>query len=151
MYAAILQRKEFTVRFEKFRIMINDVPCGVRKETFRPRRREFVSLRDTIYIYIFSLHLSSSKQPADRGTGISTENGREGKESRGVVTGSGERRFRREGGETLNRCNSFSWTSAKSYIVSGPSILITFSSPFELYMSVFFSSLSPHPQFFCCL
>jgi len=66
-------------------------------------------------------------------------------------SGSGERRFRREGGETLNRCNSFSWTSAKSYIVSAPSILITFSSPFELYMSVFFLPyLRTHNFFVVC-
>lgn len=65
MYAAILQRKDFTVRFEKFRIMINDVPPGaprgVRKKTFRPRRREFVSLRDLLYIYIYSSLLSFLK------------------------------------------------------------------------------------------
>lgn len=86
MYAAILQRKEFIVRFEKFRIMINDVPRGVWKETFRPRRREFVSLRDTIYIYIYflcSCHLRNN--PLIGGLEWARKIGREGKESRGVV------------------------------------------------------------------
>lgn len=121
------------------------------KENFAPDDAN-LSPCVTLYIYIFPFLLSSSKQPADRGLrGMSTKNGREGKKKVEGWSGPGERWSRREKGETLNRCNSFSWTSAKSYIVSGPSILITFSSPFKLYMNVFLSAFSPNAQLFYCL
>lgn len=74
---------------------------------------------------------------------MSTENGHTPRGKRQhegcLIGGEGSR----QGGETLNRCNSFSRTSAKPSADTGLSILITFPSPFEPQTSVvsFFSCL----------
>jgi len=78
------------------------------KETFHQRQREFVSPRDTIS---FSLVIFETTCGGPRG--MSAENGHTPRGKRQpwgcLIGGEGDR----WGGETLNRCNSFSWAPAK--------------------------------------
>lgn len=125
----ILQQKEFTVCFVKIHITTNDVPPGaprgVRKKTFRARTTRiclcvYIYKGKEIYIYIsFSLVIFETTRWSEGRAEWARKTVVREKKVEGW-SGPEERWSRQEKGETLNRCNSFSWTSAKSYIVSGP-------------------------------
>lgn len=131
--------RELIVYFDKFRVTMNDVRRTAGVERNFPPTTTRICLPAWHY-FLFSCHLRNNLRRAARNEHGEWSYPTREKTAWGcLIGGEGCRR----GGETLNRCNSFSRTSAKPSADTGLSILITFPSPFEPQTSVvaFFSCL----------